>query len=100
MRRLRYLPSAQRDFVSILDAIARKSGSVTVAERFVAMLRGRCRSLAALPGTLGRQRSELRPDMRSVAFRDYVIFFRYQDGALEIINVVHGHRDLDAFFDQ
>ncbi len=47
---------------------------------------------------LGRARPELRPDVRSLPFGNYVIFFRYRDGALEVVNVLEGHRDIDAFF--
>jgi len=35
---------------------------------------------------------------RSIAFRGYVIFFRYEGNMLEIVNVLEGHRDIDAYF--
>jgi plasmid stabilization system protein ParE len=63
-----------------------------------ALLRQKCRQLAGLPGTLGRHRPELRPDMRSFAYKGYVIFFRYERDALEVVNIVEGHRDVDALF--
>ena len=77
MRRLRILPSAKADLIEILDYVARESGSLGTGQRFVAALRAQCRRLAELPGTLGRPRPELRPDIRSFPFRGYVIFFRY-----------------------
>lgn len=98
MPRLRYLTDAQRDILDILDYIEQQSGSAEFAERFVSKLRKRCRDLANLPGTLGRARPELRPEMRSMAYRTYVIFFQYRDNALEIVNILEGHRDLDAHF--
>ncbi len=98
MRRLVYLASARRDFAAILDHIARESGSATVARRFVEALRQQCRRLASLPGTLGRARPELRPDIRSFAFRNYVILFRYENNTFEVVNVIEGHRDLIAYF--
>jgi len=98
MPRLRWLPSAQADLVEILESIARESGSVAVGLGFVAQLRARCRELAALPGTMGRPRPELRPDIRSISHKGYVIFFRYQAGAFEVVDIVHGRRDLDAWF--
>ena len=29
-----------------------------------------------------------------------MIFFRYRDDVLEVINVLEGHRDIDAFFSE
>ena len=53
---------------------------------------------------IGRPRSELRPGYRSVIFGNYVIFIRYgnEDGPrsrLYIIRILHGARDLDAYFE-
>lgn len=96
--RLRWLPSARDDLLDILTHVARESGDVELAERFVRKIRMRCQGLSALPATMGRPRPELRPDIRSVAFRGYVIFFRYEGGALEVVNIINGHRDVDAFF--
>lgn len=47
---------------------------------------------------LGRPRPELRPDIRSFVFRGYVIFFRYTDEQLQIVNILEGHRDVIAHF--
>ena len=56
------------------------------------------RKLASLPGTLGRARPELRPDIRSFPFKGYVIFFRYAADTFERVNVLEGHRDVVAYF--
>jgi plasmid stabilization system protein ParE len=97
VRRLRMRPSAARDLQEILDYIADAAGE-TVARRFTAMLEAQCHKLATLPGTLGRPRPELRPDIRSFPFRGYVIFFRYVEDVFEVVNILEGHRDMDAFF--
>ena len=99
MARLRYLDSAKRDLVNTLRYITRESNSLAVAQQFVGSLRQKCRHLAELPGQMGRPRPELRPDIRSFAFRGYVIFFRYADDMLEIVNILEGHRDVDAHFE-
>jgi plasmid stabilization system protein ParE len=49
---------------------------------------------------MGRSRPELRPDMRSVAFGNYAILFRYSRNTLEVVNILEGHRDFGAFFDE
>jgi len=95
VRRLVYLAAAEHDLVSILEYITRESGSVAIGAAFTDRLQAQCAKLAALPGALGRARPELRPDIRSSAFGNYVIFFRY---TLEVVNILEGHRDTDAFF--
>jgi toxin ParE1/3/4 len=47
---------------------------------------------------LGRARPELLPNIRSIPVGNYVVFFRYADRTLDIINVIEGHRDIDALF--
>lgn len=98
MPKLRWLSSAQADLLDILEFVARQSGSTAVGIRLVADLRGKCSNLARLPGAMGRPRPELRPDIRSFSYNGYVIFFRYQAGTFQVVNIVHGHRDIDAWF--
>lgn len=99
MARLKYLDSAKQDFIDILRYITRESGSLVVGQRFVSALRQKCRHIASLPGTMGRERPELRPDIRSFAFRGYVLFFRYVDDSFEVVNVIEGHRDIESHFE-
>jgi plasmid stabilization system protein ParE len=98
VRQLILLDSALADFVSILDYISRESGSRVIGRGFVDTLQNQCRKLASLPGTLGRPRPELRPGIRSFAFKGYVIFFRYEGDTFEVVNVLEGHRDVTAYF--
>ena len=98
MRQLVYLSSARQDFRDILRYLARESGDHATARAFVNRLQQQCGKLASLPGTLGRARLELRPDIRSFPFRGYVIFFRYQ--AETVVNVLEGHRDFPSLFGQ
>ena len=45
--------------------------------------------------------SEIRAQVMGCAashFGGYVIFFRYKGDVLEIVNVLEGHRDIDAYF--
>jgi toxin ParE1/3/4 len=103
MPRLVYLTSALRDLAKIAADIEHASQSRSVAIGFTDKLTDYCEQIASLPGVLGRPRQELRAGYRSLAFGNFVIFFRYLDGAvpreaLEIIHVVYGPRDLEAFF--
>lgn len=79
--------------------IAQQITSREIATRFTARLREKCRALASMQGTLGTARPELGEDIRSIPAYGYVIFFRYRDTMLEIVNILHGTRDLDAYFE-
>lgn len=70
-----------------------------VAADFIGKLVGQCQRLASLGGLLGTDRSELRPGLRSTPHRNYIIFFRYTDDAIEIINIPHASRDIGRFYD-
>ena len=65
---------------------------------FIDRLQQQCRKLASLPGTLGRARPELRLDIRSFAFRGYVIFFRCDAEVFEVVNVLEGRLDIDGYY--
>ena len=98
MRQLVYLSSARQDFRDILRYLTQESGERATARAFVNRLQQQCGKLASLSGTLGRARPELLPDIRSFAFRGYVIFFRYQAETFEVVNVLEGHRDFPSLF--
>jgi toxin ParE1/3/4 len=96
--KLRYTAAARDDLVEIAVYITRESGHPATARSFTQFLRQRCTELAASPLQLGRLRPELGVDIRSFAVGNYVIFFRYVGDILEVINILEGHRDIDAFF--
>jgi toxin ParE1/3/4 len=52
--------------------------------------------LIALHPLMGRERPELSPGIRSFVVMSWVVFYRPQPDAIEIIRVLHGARDLEA----
>ncbi len=105
MPRLVYRAAARRDIAEIAAHIERESASRTAADTFIDNLTDYCERLARLPGLLGRARPEFGRDYRSITFGSYVIFMRYADddgprSHLYVVHVVHGARDLDAYFVQ
>ena len=103
MARLVYQAAALRDLAEIAAYIERESGSRATANAFIEKITDYCEHIASLPGLMGRPRPELRPDYRSITLGSYVIFLRYADeegplSHLYVGNVVHGSRDLDAYF--
>jgi toxin ParE1/3/4 len=96
--RLRITESAATDLSRIIAYIS-EEGSLTVARHFVDELRARCRSLAALDFRMGRDRSEVRPGVRGISRKSYIIFFDYPDAeTLRVLRIIHGARDLPQAF--
>jgi toxin ParE1/3/4 len=103
--RLVYRKKVRRDLADIAAFIERESGNRAVADAFVNKLFRFREHLSQLPGLLGRPRPEYGRDYRSVTFGSYVIFIRYVDKGSErshlyILHVLHGSRDMDAYFSE
>jgi toxin ParE1/3/4 len=99
---LRFLDGARDNLVEIAGYVAAAGGN-GAAVRFIGEIIDKCEHLATLTGLLGRSRPELRPDIRSTPFKNYLIFFRYlpsesERDILEVVNVVESHRDFIAHF--
>ena len=100
MSQLRYLAQAKDDLISIKKYIARESGSQSMALLYTGKIREQCRKWADRPGKIGRLRAELRENLRSFPYGNYVIFFMYNDDDLEIVTIIEGHRDIEAMFEE
>ena len=48
---------------------------------------------------LGRQRTELAPDLRSYREGSHIVFYKPLSGQINIIAVLHQSRDIPAYFD-
>lgn len=46
----------------------------------------------------GRERPELKEDLRSIPEGNYLIFYRKWAGNIAIVRILHGARDLDELF--
>jgi toxin ParE1/3/4 len=47
---------------------------------------------------LRRSRDDILPGLRGVLVHPYILFYRLTAGGIEVVRVVHGHRDLAAIF--
>jgi toxin ParE1/3/4 len=92
----RFTATASRDIERILDYIADQA-DMAAAERLLSSLNSQCQRLANFPG-MGRRRSELGKDLRSFPVEKYLIFYRQIEDGVEIIRVLSGYQDLEAFF--
>lgn len=95
MRTMRLSRVARRSLTEFAGYIAGSNGNDEAGAVFVAQLRRQCEKLATLPGTIGRPRPDIADGVRSFAFRSYVILFRYRETTLDILNIVHGRRDVE-----
>ena len=98
MRRLEIATAAERDLDDIQQYLDDITGDDRVADRVLDRLLAQCDRLAALPGTLGRARPEIRQGLRSFPFGNYVIYFHYPDEeTLKVVNVLSAKQDSDDF---
>lgn len=92
MAQLRISPRATEDLLDIWSYIA--DDSEANADGFIDKIHETMELLARQPG-LGRHRKELVPGIQSFAVGRYVVFYRVVSGAIEIVRVLHGARDIE-----
>jgi len=90
-----FLPSADADFEQIHDFIAEDNPDK--AKEFIASLKQKCFMLGENPN-MGRLRPEIRADLRGFSVSPYIILYRMTDDAIEIVNIIHGSRDIETLF--
>jgi len=97
MTAVRLSAEALADLDDIWFYIARDS--VLNADRFIdRLVATMADTLSAVP-LAGRAREELGMGLRSLAFGEYLVFYRVRANNVEIVRVIHGRRDLGAVFD-
>jgi toxin ParE1/3/4 len=95
VKRYRLTIEAEKDLDEITDFIA--ADNPKAALRLIDGIEARCQALADMPG-MGRGREELAPNLRSSHVGKYIIFYRPEDQGIEVIRVIHGHRDIPNLF--
>ncbi|MEI8311616.1 MAG: type II toxin-antitoxin system RelE/ParE family toxin [Verrucomicrobiota bacterium] len=82
---------ARDDLVDIWEFIAEHDE--LAADRYIERLRLRARELMRYPH-LGRVRREIHPGIRSLLFRNHLIFYRVKKASIQILRILHGSMDL------
>ena len=82
---------AKDDLVEIWEFIAEHDE--LAADRYVDHLGLRAHEPIRYP-LLGRIRREIRPGIRSLLFRNHLIFYRVKKSSIEVLRILHGNRDL------
>jgi len=97
MPRILLRPRAQRDLDQISDYIAERSGDDR-ADRMLDRI-GHAMQTAAQHPLTGRERDELRPGLRSIPIRSYIIFYIPLPDGIRVVRVLHGARDSVRIFE-
>jgi toxin ParE1/3/4 len=87
---------AIQDIQQIADYIATQSG-LAQSELFLSKLDAKFAKIAQFP-SLGRQRDEILPGIRSLSIDNYLILYMPTGQDVEIFRVVSGYRYLSALF--
>ena len=88
-------PLAEADLDDIWWYIAQDNPEA--ADCLLDRIEERCRALARFP-EMGASREELMPGLRSLPIGNYVVFYLQIEDGIEIVRVLPGMRDIDAFF--
>jgi toxin ParE1/3/4 len=97
MGRVTRRPQAAVDILEVWDFIA--EDSMVEADRWVDRLDVKLDLWSTQP-LIGRMRDELAPDLRSMPFGRYVVFFMPLPDGIDVVRVLHSSRDPDAEFNQ
>lgn len=95
MKRLRLRPQAVADFDTIWLHIARDNPDA--ADRIIDHFTERFAALCEFPH-LGVACPEIAENLRRLPARGYMIFYSVRADSLVIERVLHGARDIEAFF--
>lgn len=87
---------ARQDLDDIWLYIARDS--IEAADRLVDLLTEKLPLIASQP-RIGRLREDIAPNLRCLPVKSYLILYRFLEGSVQIVRVVHGARDPKALFE-
>jgi toxin ParE1/3/4 len=74
--------------------------NLDAAERFLTALNEDIRKLADMPG-MGAKREFVDPHLSNIrslpvtGFRNYLLFYRFDETQLQVLRVIHGARDIE-----
>ncbi len=99
--KLFFRPKARSDALEIVNFIGHDDPRA--ASEFLSALEFTCKSIAVLP-EIGSRRSYRHSALKDVRmlpvkkFNNYLIFYQPAPGAIDVIRIIHGARDLPTLF--
>ena len=96
--RIRLAPHARTDLDEIWLYVARKSGNPEIATRHIESIARGFGLLASFP-LIGKSRDTSKgQNVRTLAIRKYIVFYRPADGEIRILRIIHAARDAYTVF--
>lgn len=92
---IRISGKARGDLLGIYRYLAERNADV--AESTVVDVDSKLRRLRDFP-FMGRERSELSPNLRSILVRTFLIFYTVADDGILVLRVIDGRMDIDKEF--
>lgn len=93
--RVEVSPEAEIDLIEIWRFVA--IDNPVAADRLLDVINAQAQQLLRMPLS-GRERAELRPELRSVAVGSYVLYYVPTLFGIRVFRVLHGARDAAAEF--
>lgn len=87
-------PEAALDLVRIWRYVKEQS-SIAVADRVEPVIREKIAFLGRVPGAGHRRNNLTDEDVRFLPVYSYLIVYRPQTKPLQIVSILHGHRDVE-----
>ena len=95
-RPIAWSPAAKQDLRNLWRYYS-KVASPEIADKLVREIELASNRLRS-PPLLGRARDEVAPGLRSLLVHPYAVFYRNKNDAVEIVRVLHEHRDFATAF--
>ena len=100
MKRIRVAGPAERDLDDIWHYIARKSGSIDIANGVIDSITKTFLLFARAPAA-GTERDEIEPGLRGFPVANHIIYYREIGQYVVVARVIHGMRDQkSAYLDE
>lgn len=90
-------PAAIADLDDITDYFAERN--INAGEQLLDEFSKKYRYLTQFP-LMGRSYSEIRPYLRGIPMKNYIVFYRVINDGIEIMRVIKGDRDLETIFEE
>ena len=87
---------ATQDLNDIADYFSGKN--IDAGERFFTAFNHKCKQLVSFPSS-GKSYAAIRPGLRGLSLKGYVIFYRLLDDGIEILRVINARRNFPAAFE-
>lgn len=84
--------TAERDLIELWQWVASTSGE-DAADEFLELMFEQAQRLVEFPD-LGRDRSDLLANVRSIAVRRVLVFYRVTAEEIQVVRVLPGYRDI------